>query len=65
MGRTSRPVGWLTSRAAQNMRAGCSIEMEDEEAGYRFGAHVFTPGEYGSEVRMANCTLSGSLGSSP
>ena len=48
--RTTRSAAWCTSRAATSMRAGSSTTTRapktDDEAGYRFGNHVFRNGEY-------------------
>ena len=48
--RTTRSASWCTSRAGPSTRAGCSTTTrpptDDDESGYRFGAHAFRPGEY-------------------
>ena len=47
--RTTRSVSWCTSRAAPSTRAGSSTtsrRADDDESGYRFGAHAFRHGEY-------------------
>ena len=43
-------ASWCTSRAGPSTRAGSSTTTQpptdDDESGYRFGAHAFRPGEY-------------------
>jgi hypothetical protein len=42
-------AAWFTGRAAPNTRAGYSTmtrTQDEDEAGYRFGDHVFRNGEY-------------------
>ncbi len=61
------------NRAALNTRGGCSTTgpaaYEDEEAGYRFGAHTFATGEYvsirdhGGELHTFKVTSVEPLGS--
>ena len=46
----TKPDAWSISRVVPSMPGGCSTTIpsgdDDDELGYRFGAHKFAPGEY-------------------